>query len=653
VFSVFEHPNLAIVEAGMKMQLLFQRHPDIIKAAASGRTILLALAISTVVATYATQRCAAQSTVAANDAENIVEPQLLRLRDPELLMPTPARRLPTSYLPLWTEALAGPEYGLKREVAMSITRAHRDGYLDCSTAREALTKILDDTLAPRSVLVEVARALITLDARVSSAKFNELLKKSSGIQFETVVEPALARWGDADMRQTWQQRLTTADVTRNRLRLALHAIANLPRLMTSDETLHAEIRSLITDRRGNLMIMLEAARTLGQVKRAGLESLAERLLSSSDVGSQLKRLAGVYLLLNHESESSQTLLLQAVTKGLSDPSNAPMIRAAWTSLLQRNLSKLSALVPTAITHVDPEVRRNAINTLVRFPSKDGVDLLGIAMDDRHLDIRRAARQSLLTLSSDDSLNQSVRQAGLSAIARASWREQEQAVVLLALLNQSNAADRMLELIDSPRAEVAIAAAWGLRKLNVAETLAALLKIAETMDQQIDDSQTLYPHQPTVLAHVFETLGRAKYQPAGPLLKRWLPKTTLRVGFQEPRSSAFWAVGLLYEDSKDVVLAEQLKERHLDVVSLEPEPMMVRYAAGISIGRIGAVELARDVKLFTVQGGDEASLAGAWAVQRLTGEVLPPPATQFDAGAPWKLFPIGSRLKIDSEESSVR
>jgi HEAT repeat protein len=568
-------------------------------------------------------------------------------------MPTPARRLPTSYLPLWTEALAGPEYGLKREVAMSITRAHRDGYLDCSTAREALTKILDDTLAPRSVLVEVARALITLDARVSSAKFNELLKKSSGIQFETVVEPALARWGDADMRQTWQQRLTTADVTRNRLRLALHAIANLPRLMTSDETLHAEIRSLITDRRGNLMIMLEAARTLGQVKRAGLESLAERLLSSSDVGSQLKRLAGVYLLLNHESESSQTLLLQAVTKGLSDPSNAPMIRAAWTSLLQRNLSKLSALVPTAITHVDPEVRRNAINTLVRFPSKDGVDLLGIAMDDRHLDIRRAARQSLLTLSSDDSLNQSVRQAGLSAIARASWREQEQAVVLLALLNQSNAADRMLELIDSPRAEVAIAAAWGLRKLNVAETLAALLKIAETMDQQIDDSQTLYPHQPTVLAHVFETLGRAKYQPAGPLLKRWLPKTTLRVGFQEPRSSAFWAVGLLYEDSKDVVLAEQLKERHLDVVSLEPEPMMVRYAAGISIGRIGAVELARDVKLFTVQGGDEASLAGAWAVQRLTGEVLPPPATQFDAGAPWKLFPIGSRLKIDSEESSVR
>jgi HEAT repeat protein len=423
--------------------------------------------------------------------------------------------------------------------------------------------------------------------------------------------------------------------------------------MTAGETLYAGLGAIIADRRASAMILMEAARTLGQVKRADLESVAQPLLTSSSDGSQLERLTGVYLLLHHESESSQILLLQSVTDSLSDPRHAPMIRAAWARLLQRNVSKLSALVPEAITHVDPEIRRSAINTLVRFPSKDGVRLLGIALDDRHPDIRRAARQALLTLSGDDSLNNSVRQAGLAAIARASWREQEQAVVLLALLNQSNAADRMFELIDSPRAEVAIAAAWGLRKLNVAETFATLLKIAATMDKQINDGQRLHPHQPTVLAHLFEALGRAKYQPAGPLLKRWLPKTTVRVSFREPRSSAFWAVGLLYEDSKDVALAEQLKERYLDVTSLEPEPMIVRYPAGISIGRIGAVEVARDVKLFAVQGGDETSLAGAWAVERLTGEVLPPPNPQIDAGAPWKLSPIGSRLKVDSEQSSAR
>jgi HEAT repeat protein len=608
--------------------------------------------MSALVTVCTTQRCAAQFTLAADDEENIVEPQLLRLRDPELRMPSRIRELPTSYLQLWKEALAGPEYGLKRDVAMSISRAHRDGYLDCSTAREALVRILDDAATPRSVLVEVARALITLDAKTSSVKFKELLKKGTGIQFETVVEPALARWGDADMRQIWQQRLTAPDVTLNRLMLALHAIADLPQSMTADKTLHAILRSLITDRRGSVMIMLEAARTLGQVKRAALESLAEPLLFSSDDGSQRERLAGVYLLLHHESESSQTLLLQAVTDSLSDPRHAPMIRAAWTRLLARDESKLSALVPTAITHVDPEVRRNAINTLVRFPSKNGVDLLGIALDDRHPDIRRAVRQALLTLSGDDSLNHSVRQAGLAALGRGSWREQEQAAILLTLLNQSSAADRLLQLIDSPRGEVAITAAWGLRKLNVFESLATLLKIAETMDKQIDDNQTLHPHQPTVLAHLFEVFGRAKYQPAAPLLKRWLPKTTLRVSYNEPRSSAFWAVGWLFEGSKDVALAEQLKARFLDVVSLQPEPVVVRYVAGIAIGRIGAAEVAPDVQLFAVLGSDESALAGAWAVERLTGKVIPPPDHPINAGGPWKLSPIGSRLKVDSAKLSA-
>ena len=153
--------------------------------------------------------------------------------------------------------------------------------------------------------------------------------------------------------------------------------------------------------------------------------------------------------------------------------------------------------------------------------------------------------------------------------------------------------------------------------------------------------------------MFEVFGRAKYQAAVPLLKRWLPKAIPRAGYDEPRSSAFWAVGWLYEDSKDVALAQQLKARFLDVVSLTPEPMVVRYVAGIAIGRIGAVEVARDVRLFSVLGGDESALAGAWAVQRLTGEVLPPPDHLIYVGGPWKIVPLGSRLKVESAESSAR
>ena len=137
----------------------------------------VAIVVFLAVTVRSTGRCCAQSA----DIENkIVEPQLLALRDPELLMPFPTRELPESFLALWIEALAGPEYELKRDVAMSITRAHREGYRDCSAAADALLDILNDEATPRSVLVEVARALSTIEAKKSSAGLKELLKKGRG-----------------------------------------------------------------------------------------------------------------------------------------------------------------------------------------------------------------------------------------------------------------------------------------------------------------------------------------------------------------------------------------------------------------------------------------------------------------------------------------
>ena len=614
----------------------------------AGNSIRIAIAVFAVVAGCLVQSCAAQPDATDNE---IVEPELLWRRDPELRMPARIRRLPTSYLQLWIEALAGPEYELRRDVAMNITRAHRDGYLDCSTAVTALAKALNDASAPRSVVGEIARALITLDARGSSAKFKELLDAGQGTQFEMLVEPALARWGDVDMLSQWRQRLKADDVPRYRRSLAIRSIAHLPQTMTVDEELHAELASLVSNSR-DTGIMLEAAQALGQVQRSGSEQLAERLLVSTGKGSRTRVLAGVYLLLHHESEFSRELLLGTLNAALSDPQEAPIVRAVWRRLLGRNVVKLSTFVPQAITHSDPEVRRVAIDTLVRFPLEEQIALLGIALDDGHPEIRRAARQALLVLSRDDSLSPSVIQAGLAAVARSSWREQEQAVVLLAILDQSETADRLLELINSPRPEVAIAAAWGLRKLNVAEKFDRLLAIAEATDKQIADGQELRPHQLIVLAHVFEALGRGKFKPAIPLLKRWIPKASPRVNFEVPRSSAVWSLGWLFEDSKDVTLAQQLKARFVDVLSFVPELTTVRYASGIALGRIGAAEVAPDLEVFAELGIEEPDLAAAWSVERLTGEVFPPPDPDIDEGAPWSVAPIGSRRTTKTAESSA-
>lgn len=581
----------------------------------------------------------------------IVEPELLWRHDPKLRMPTRIRRVPASFLQLWTEALAGPEYELRRDVAMNITRAHSEGYLDGSTAADALANALKDASSPRSVIVEISRALIALDARSSSAKFKELLDAGSGMQFEMIVEPSLARWGDADMFLVWKQRLTADNVPRYRRLLAIRSIANLPRTMTTDEKLHAELASLVSNGRDN-GIRLEAARALGQVQRLGLEPLAEQLLFSTGSANQTEVLAGVYLLLHHESELSEKLFRQALTASLDDLRKAPIVRLVWRRLLERNVAELSAIVPKAIGHSDPEVRRVAIDTLVQFPSAEQIVLLGNVLDDEHPEIRRAARHALLTLSGDDSLKPVVIEAGLAVIARSSWREQEQAIVLLAMLNQSQTADRLLELINSPRPEVAIAAAWGLRKLNVAGKLERLLTIAEAMDKQIADGQDLRLDQLIVMAHVFEALGRGKYKLAMPLLKRWIPKADPRVNYDVPRSSAIWSLGWLVKDSKDLALARQLKDRFVDVQSPIPESTAARIAAGIALGRIGAVEFAPELKTFAELGNGEPDLAAAWAVERLTGEKFPRPKPEIDEGAPWSVVPLGTRLKQDASGSSV-
>jgi HEAT repeat protein len=648
LFSVSELSDPATFETRMSTFMIQQAPSTFERRAFWGASIVLAAVVVS-----CPVPCNAQTDVATDvPTVEVIEPQLLTRRDPEFKYPDPIHRLPSSFLKLWVEALAGPGQELKRDVSMSIGRAHREKYLDCSPAIDALVEVLNDRTTARSVRVEVARTLITLDARQCSASLKEFLQAGSGTQFELIVEPALAHWNDSEMRVVWQQRLTAGDIPRHRGLLAIRALADLPESMTAGQQLHSDLEGLIKTSR-DTAIMLEAARGLGSIKRVDLEPLARKLLFSAEAAGATESLAGVYLLQHHASDASRELLRRVIAEGLTKRASAPVIRMAWRRLLQRDVADLADLAPAAIQHSDPEVRRCAVDTLLRFTSKDGIRLLGQTLDDRHPKIRRAARQGLLQLSAEDSFNEAVRRAGREAVARPSWREQEQAIVLLAVLDQSDAADRMLELLDAPRAEVAIAAAWGLRMLNVAEKQPAMLEHAEMLDQQFRDGQELRRHHETMLAHLFEALGKAKYLPAGPLLKRWVPKMPPQVSFDKARSSAVWSLGWFYEDSKDAALAQSLKARFLDVASLEPESFPVRRAAAIAMGRIGATQMVASLRPFATAGSEEIDMAAAWAIGRMTGETFPRPAPQIKTGNRWKLAPIGSRLKAASVEEERR
>lgn len=624
-----------------------KQHSDVNRSVASRARLVITIAVI-----CASRYCVAQ-TLETTDA--IVMPRLLAHRAPEFHMPEPNREIPSSFIDLWIEALAGPEQDLKHDVAMDIRRAHQDRYLDCSPVTESLIKVLQNNDARRSVRVEIARTLIALDARDSAATFKRLLNENSGTQFEMIVEPALARWNDSEMPPIWRQRLADRNPVRYRQRLAIRALAVVQSSASDRALIHDDLRRLITTSR-DTTIAIEAATTLGEFKREGLEDLAAQLLLSSNSASRPHSPAGIFLLQHHDSDTSRKILLQVITDGMTIPHMAPNVRQAWKRLLELEVQDLAALAPQVQHHSDSGLRTVAVETFLLFASSQSVDHLGQMLDDRHPDIRLAARQALLQLSETTQLNDAVRLAAMEAIAGSSWMQQEQAIIILTELKHEDAAHRLLELLQSPRAEVMIAAAWGLTRLNVPDSIPSMLEIAKKLDQRVRKGQNENSPESIALAHLLEGLGLARHQPVVPLLKRWIPKKSPQVDIDLTRCSAFWALGLLYEDSKDKSLARQLVARFIDVedTPLEAaETATIHYVAAISLGRLGAPTALGSLKNFSTPVDGEVAMAAAWAIARITGEAVRPPLPASESGGRWRLSPIGSRLRSANDEASTR
>ena len=90
VLLLSKHSNLATVEAGMKTHTPRQQTSDWSRRKPSRMACAVAVVVLIGITLCSTFECLAQS---GDDKNEIVEPQLLALRDPELLMPPPSATL--------------------------------------------------------------------------------------------------------------------------------------------------------------------------------------------------------------------------------------------------------------------------------------------------------------------------------------------------------------------------------------------------------------------------------------------------------------------------------------------------------------------------------------------------------------------------------
>ncbi|MBO0696755.1 MAG: HEAT repeat domain-containing protein [Zavarzinella sp.] len=549
--------------------------------------------------------------------------------DPDVPLARIVKVFPPRLIGLWLQALERSEDDLKCQAAAAIALARDRGMPGLEATVAPLLKALDRPEQHPTVRIAVAQALIALDTReVAPTLFTHL--QTDGVEMRNVVDPALARWDYKPARAAWLERVEKAGIPRQSLLLAIRGLGTV-----REPKGVMRLRDLALSEKGDPIVRLEAARALGAIQTTGLEKDAERLAQEPGTAGNVAQLAAAAILRHHHSDEATKLLQRIAVE--SEPAAAVI---ALDGLLENDPGLVLGLLPKLTGSPDPGVRSRAVEAYRRRPAADHIPLVANLLDDPHPQVRIGARKALLVSAGRPEFRDGVLREATRHLATDHWRALEQATILLASLDHKPAAGRFVELLRFERPEVFVAAAWGLRKLAVAETLPA--QLAE-VERRWSRSQKLDATEPRTaidleVSQLAQSLGRARYAPAAPVLARFVPKQW-NIG-PESRAAAIWALGLIHENAPPERLVDGLIDRLTDDSTTVPEDLRVRRMAAVTLGRVKAKEAVTSLKKYYPRKltAEPFPNACGWALQQITGEPLPGSGTVDVVQRGWFLEP---------------
>jgi hypothetical protein len=549
--------------------------------------------------------------------------------DPDIPSARVVKVFPERLTALWLQALERPDNDLKCQAAATIALAHKRGMPGLEKCVPHLVRALDQPEQHPTVRLSAAQALITLDAR-EAAKSLFAHAQSDGIDMRNLVEPALAAWDYEPARAVWLARLNQPELPGRGWVLAIQGLG-----AAREAKAVPRLRELVLSSATDPIIRLEAARSLGAIQTADLEKDAGQLAAEKAGPGSVAHVAAASLLRKHRSDEGAKIL-----ERLAVGTDAAAAAVALDGLLDHDPRRVLPLLPRLIASADPAVRAKAVEAHRRSPQPDDIRLVADLMDDPHPQVRVSARKALLEVARGADHGDAVRREAARLLATDRWRALEQATILLALLDHKAAAPRFVELLRFQRPEVFVAAAWGLRKLAVEETLPEQLR---EIERRWEQSAKPGPNHPKAMidvevAQLAQSLGRARYKPAAPVLARFVPKEW-NIG-PESRAAAVWALGLIHGPAAPAELVEALIGRLTDENVIMPEHLDVRRMCAVALGRMqakGATDSLR--KYYPGKLSREAlSNACGWALEQLTGEKLPASGTAEVVQKGWFLEP---------------
>lgn len=554
-----------------------------------------------------------------------IELDYLMDSDPDLPAPEPVEDFNPAMSALWMEALARPEIDFQRMAAETIARAHQFGIPNLARAVPRLEAILLDDASHPAARYAAVRALVVLDSQSSAEKLFQA-SQSFGADLRQLIEPALAAWGDSSAKTIWTARLGSSETRYRDLILAIRSLGQL-----RDPSALPDLIKMIGDTTRTPDCRIEAATAAGLIAENNLESIAERLAQNTTAPPFVDQVCALRLLSRHESEAAQQLLIDLASH------HEPVVAGgALRRLNEIDFSLVLPLTEVAVHHSDPEVRRQGAICLLERPAVDRIGPLSQLLTDPHPGLRREVCEGLLRLADDPELEGPIRDAAMRVLSGDSWEGQEQAALLLGSLEYKPAADRLIELLTSPRAEVSVTVAWALRKVAVESAIPAMIEQATRLTEQGQhDSKPGISEQ---ICHLFEALAVLNAQDATPLMLQYVPK---KGGWRLPRGAAIWALGRLNSGVRNPEIESALADRIMDFDPQPSETKLVKEMSAIALGRMQAVDQVPMLRRYANSNGVHLrlDLALGWAVKELTGEELPPPEPlPIDQGS-WFLEPL--------------
>ncbi|MFO1065533.1 MAG: HEAT repeat domain-containing protein [Pirellulales bacterium] len=478
-------------------------------------------------------------------------------------------------------------------------------------------QIVIDRLRAGEKHPEVRRSLISAACSLADASaLDELWKWSEGDASSlAVVESTCVRLGSSIPLDAWRRRIVDKDALDGPLMTACRGIGvvGTPRDVEN-------LLPIVMEKTRAMPIRLAAAEACGRITDRDLLPEVQKLVKHRDAPIEF-----IVVRLLTQAGTPESI---AFLKDFVDTASVAASRAAFEVLLKADSEWCRGVAVEQSHHADSAVRSECIKMLQGIDSSEAAACLLEMLGDTHPDLRNQARAALLhklAMKEADPSSQStdlpalINPAIVKALQSDDWRAVEQAIRLAMELKQIDHTSQLVQLLDHPRNEVNITAAWALRRSQPSpEIMEQMLRKAEVWTAEIEQAiRQKEPYPVPVyrrLGHMFETFGVMRYEPAAPLLNKYIPKV-FGMGLIT-RMCAVTSLGRIYADRKMPELRTALEARIAEKNVMIPEPESLRFAATVALGLLGDAEAEPALVEFDETEKTPIHAATVWALERI-------------------------------------